>query len=593
MLRNKINKILGKFLIVLFFAFIIFATATITAKAACTSCVSEGQSCGSLIITCDKKSNPKHNTIVACGTCSASQACVSNVCKSIVVPTTTTNKPLVTTTQPLVTTTRPLVTTTNTLKTTTNTLQITSTPLTTTSSILNTVSNFISTAVTSLVTAVTSLVTNTVALITNTVSLIANTTPLVTTTTVTTIPRFTTPVPLVTTTRPITVSTTSLLRNTATTIMSTTTTIKSNNGACGSAKRTYNSSETGYGDYTFCDSGVPNPCLVPFPTVGGSISWQCLGADDRNRTDDAECVAYRSSAEAGNVSVNGKCGSAAGNFGLTDTEWGSRTFCETGTASTESPFFPTAGNMTSWQCLGSGNGNNVSCSAKKAAVSSVTTTTIHVVSPGTCEATATLSTSGPINLGDSVGVKCEVLGGDGAQSCQFFDNNAWKYSNSDEDSDWGTFIPQTPDTTGLHTYECTCISNDECSDSKTIQVNAVNTPTLTFSSNPKIINSNASSTLSWKVFNATSCWAQSSPADPNWSGNKSFSNGSWGQVITPPATPGINTYSLECWNDNGNTTGKKSDTVKVIFVPTTTTNTTTTTSTSTTRHWPTWFEATI
>jgi hypothetical protein len=28
-------------------------------------------------------------------------------------------------------------------------------------------------------------------------------------------------------------------------------------------------------------------------------------------------------------------------------------------------------------------------------------------------------------------------------------------------------------------------------------------------------------------------------------------------------------------------------------VPTTTTNTTTTTSTSTTRHWPTWFEATI
>lgn len=81
-----------------------------------------------------------------------------------------------------------------------------------------------------------------------------------------------------------------------TTTTITTTTINPSavtNGACGTAQKTFSPRESSYGNYTFCSSGTPSLCLIPFPTVGGSVVYQCLGSDDNNITDDATCVVLR------------------------------------------------------------------------------------------------------------------------------------------------------------------------------------------------------------------------------------------------------------------------------------------------------------
>lgn len=62
--------------------------------------------------------------------------------------------------------------------------------------------------------------------------------------------------------------------------------------------------------------------------------------------------------------VDGVCGTAAKSYAYTDSAF-TGTFCSAGTASPVSPVFPTPSSSTQWLCLGSSNGNNISCSATR------------------------------------------------------------------------------------------------------------------------------------------------------------------------------------------------------------------------------------
>ena len=64
-----------------------------------------------------------------------------------------------------------------------------------------------------------------------------------------------------------------------------------NNGKCGTAAKTYSSTDTNWGNYTFCETGQVNPAAPTFPTVGNSTAWNCKSA---NGGVDGNCTASRS-----------------------------------------------------------------------------------------------------------------------------------------------------------------------------------------------------------------------------------------------------------------------------------------------------------
>ena len=84
-------------------------------------------------------------------------------------------------------------------------------------------------------------------------------------------------------------------------------------------------------------------------------------------------------------------------------------------------------------------------------------------------------------------------------------------------------------------------------------------PTLTLSAAPNPVAYGAASTLTWTPTNATSCWATN-----GWTGWKTATGGT---ASTGPLTA-AKTYSLECWNSAGASTGVKTVTVNVNAAPT-------------------------
>ncbi len=124
-------------------------------------------------------------------------------------------------------------------------------------------------------------------------------------------------------------------------------------GECGTAARTYNSSATSWGSYSFCVSGTVSPSSPSFPTTGGSVSWTCLGQNGGDNS--PTCTANRTNTS---TSVDGECGTAARTFSSSSSSWGSYSLCYSGTPSPSSPSFPSRGGSTSWVCLGEGNGDS-------------------------------------------------------------------------------------------------------------------------------------------------------------------------------------------------------------------------------------------
>lgn len=56
--------------------------------------------------------------------------------------------------------------------------------------------------------------------------------------------------------------------------------------------------------------------------------------------------------------VDGVCGSAAKDFSVTDTDWGSSQFCSAGDSNPGFPAFPRPGNKVTWTCSGKNGGKS-------------------------------------------------------------------------------------------------------------------------------------------------------------------------------------------------------------------------------------------
>jgi len=121
--------------------------------------------------------------------------------------------------------------------------------------------------------------------------------------------------------------------------------------------------------------------------------------------------------------------------------------------------------------------------------------------------------------------------------------------------------PDIPDGSGSCTPASSCTWGREgnCDSSTVICIDTPPTPTLSFSASPTTVDPTSPTTLTWSITDATTCDASASPADANWNGAKTASNGTHTQAITPRVTT---TYSLSC-TGSGGTAGPVSTTVIV------------------------------
>lgn len=85
-------------------------------------------------------------------------------------------------------------------------------------------------------------------------------------------------------------------------------------------------------------------------------------------------------------------------------------------------------------------------------------------------------------------------------------------------------------------------------------------PTLTLTTNPMLIDPGDPKALNWTVNGAVSCLASASPASAEWTGVKSANDGNHFETVHPV---GDTTFSLECFNAGGVSSG-----VKSVFVDT-------------------------
>jgi prepilin-type N-terminal cleavage/methylation domain-containing protein len=128
-------------------------------------------------------------------------------------------------------------------------------------------------------------------------------------------------------------------------------------GQCGTANKSYNYADSGFGTDTFCSSGSSNPSSIGFPSEGSSVSWTCSGSNGGSNS--GTCTASRSS-----TPVNGVCGSAVRTFAYNETSYGSYVQCTSGTSTNAT--FPNQGSSVSWTCSGSNGGSNSgTCTASR------------------------------------------------------------------------------------------------------------------------------------------------------------------------------------------------------------------------------------
>jgi len=245
--------------------------------------------------------------------------------------------------------------------------------------------------------------------------------------------------------------------------------------------------------------------------------WGCMA--NCNVSELSQTINYTVASPA----VNGSCGTKNTTYPSTTSSWPAGTFCSSGTASPANPSFPAAGSTVSWQCLGSGNGGTTaSCSASVAAVqvsvngvcgtrNTTYPSTTSSWPAGTFCATGTASPANPSfpAAGSTVSWQCLGSGSSGATA--------------------------------------NCLT--------THQAAAIPAPTLNFSVSPSTVTSGEAVALTWSTSNASSCFASG-----DWSGWKA----SGGDTETKVSITSNKTYTMECWNSSGGTTGEKTVNVSVV-----------------------------
>ncbi len=125
---------------------------------------------------------------------------------------------------------------------------------------------------------------------------------------------------------------------------------------------------------------------------------------------------------------------------------------------------------------------------------------------------------------------------------------------------WGTKNCCTPNCNDSGNY-CPGSYTGNCGQVCTGTKVCVPAPTVTLSASLATIPKGNSSTLTWTTANATSCWATNGVG--NWTNQPKSSAGS-SELTTPTSTT---TYTIECWNSIGTSSGPANATVNVTCAP--------------------------
>jgi len=231
-------------------------------------------------------------------------------------------------------------------------------------------------------------------------------------------------------------------------------------GSCGTRNTTYSSSTTTWpASSTYCNSGDAWPWPA-FPNQGETVYWTCYGL---NGGANASCSATRL-----NPAVNGSCGTRATTYSSTTTSWPAGNFCAAGTASPVSPTFPSIGGSTSWTCLGSSGGANVSCSAVRKCSVTLNTSSSSVVEDESYGTGITWSTSGATSCWQWR--NSSPAGEDGITgNISPYPEKGWVSSVQQ-----ATAISSGPLTDSSYSFNLNCYgpggASSVCTDSKTVQV---------------------------------------------------------------------------------------------------------------------------
>lgn len=108
----------------------------------------------------------------------------------------------------------------------------------------------------------------------------------------------------------------------------------------------------------------------------------------------------------GPTPIPGQCGAAAKTYSATET-FPSGAYCATGTPSPTTPTNPASGNSTTWQCLGSNNESNASCTAtRQSGTPTNNPPTVSIISPqsGANFPTAPATVRVDVSASDSQGI---------------------------------------------------------------------------------------------------------------------------------------------------------------------------------------------
>jgi len=288
------------------------------------------------------------------------------------------------------------------------------------------------------------------------------------------------------------------------------------NGSCGTKNTTYPSTTSAWPAGTFCATGTASPVNPSFPAAGSTTNWQCGGSGGGST---ASC-----SASVASPAVNGSCGTRSTSYPSITSAWPAGTFCATGTASPANPSFPAAGSTTNWQCGGSGGGSTASCSASVAAGGGGGT-----VINGVC---GTKNTTYPSTI------------------------SAWPAGTFCATGTASPANPSFPAAGSTVSWQCLGSSGGATASCLTThQAAAIPAPILNFSVSPSTVTSGGAATLTWSTSNASSCFASG-----DWSGWKA----SGGGTETKASITSNKTYTMECWNSSGGTTGEKTVNVSVV-----------------------------
>ncbi len=219
-----------------------------------------------------------------------------------------------------------------------------------------------------------------------------------------------------------------------------------------------------------------------------------------------------------------------------------------------------SGASTSYSHTGltAGSAHSYTVRATNSNGSSAWSSVQNATAPSTCSGggfTVNLTAS-PANIVSGSSTLSWTTGGNPTW-CWATGGNEGTWNNTWQSVSGGSRVV-TPPVTTTYTLECGDASTS-VSDTATVTVGSGPMPNLTFTATPTTIVSGGLSTLSWTTSGGvTDCWSTGG-SDVTWNNTWQSSTGGT-KSISPSVTT---TYTLECWNAGGISTGLSSATVIV------------------------------